>query len=169
MSDDALDTENEYADPSFDLDASMKSDSDYMVERFCEDWISHLDRDDQVYLGLFLSFQLANHLNLGETKAAELASIIINKSDKTIREWRAHFFINEGEIPESTQGKYQRSGIIWAREDLNKKATKYIRENADIKGQPNLTIQKFCHWVNEDQDWQELQRHFSRSTRTRYD
>ena len=150
MSDDALDTENKDADPSFDLDASMKSDSDYMVERFCEDWISHLDRDDRVSLGLFLSFQLANHLKLGETKAAELASIMINKSDKTIREWRAHFFLNEGEIPENTQGKYQRSGIIWAREDLNKKTTKYIRENADVKGQPNLTIQKFCDWVNED-------------------
>ena len=111
-----------------------------MVERFCEDWISHLDRDDRVSLGLFLSFQLANHLNLGETKAAEPASI----------KWRAHFFLNEGDIPESTQRKYQRSGIIWAREDLNKKAMKYIRKNADVKGQPNLTIQKFCDWVNED-------------------
>ena len=106
-----LDTDNEDIDPSFDLDAS-------------EDWVSHLDRDDLVSLGLF---QLASHLNLGETKAAELASAMINKSDKTIREWRTHFFQNEGEIPESTQGKYQRSGIVWSREDLNKTATKYIR------------------------------------------
>ena len=119
-----LDTDNEDIDPSFDLDASMKSDSEHMTERFCEDWVSHLDRDDLVSLGLF---QLASHLNLGETKAAELASAMINKSDKTIREWRTHFFQNEGEIPESTQGKYQRSGIVWSREDLNKTATKYIR------------------------------------------
>ena len=67
-----LDTYNEDIDPSFDLDASMKSDSEHMTERFCEDWVSHLDRDDLVSLGLFLSFQLASHLNLGETKAAEL-------------------------------------------------------------------------------------------------
>ena len=145
-----LDTDNEDIDPSIDLDASMKSDSEHMTERFCEDWVSHLDRDDLVSLGLFLSFQLASHLNLGETKAAELASAMINKSDKTIREWRTHFFQNEGEIPESTQGKYQRSGIVWSREDLNKTATKYIRENADVKGKPNLTVGTFCNWINED-------------------
>ena len=43
MSESALDTDNEDVDPSFDLDASMKSDSDHMIKSFCEDWISHLD------------------------------------------------------------------------------------------------------------------------------
>ena len=116
---------------------------------FCDNWNSHLDRDNLVSLGLFLSFQLAKHLNIGNTKAAELASVMMNKSDETICEWRAHFFANEGEIPESSQGTYQRSGIIWSREDLNKKATKYIRENAVVKGRPNLTARQFCDWVNE--------------------
>ena len=37
MSDDALDTEDENANPSFDLDASMKSDVDHLAENFCED------------------------------------------------------------------------------------------------------------------------------------
>ena len=81
MSDDALDTDNEDVDPSFDLDASTKSDGDYMVEKFCENWNSHLDRDNLVSLDLFLSFQLAKHLNIGNTKAAELASVMMNKSD----------------------------------------------------------------------------------------
>ena len=49
---------NEDTDHSFDLDVSMKSDSQHMIERFCEDWVSHLDRDDLVSLGLFLCFQL---------------------------------------------------------------------------------------------------------------
>ena len=44
MSIDELDANNEDIDPSFDLDASMKSDSEHMTEQFCEDWISHLDR-----------------------------------------------------------------------------------------------------------------------------
>lgn len=48
------------------------------------------------------------------------------------------------------QGRYIRSGVLWTNEDLNKKATRYIREHADIKGQPNLTIGKFCQWVNDD-------------------
>ena len=54
--------------------------------------------------------------------------------------WRSQFFDNYGEIPESKQGKYQQSGILWAIEDLNKKATRFIRENTNVKGQPNLMI-----------------------------
>ena len=100
-------------------------------------------------LGLFLCFQLSKLLDLGETKAAELAGIMIGKSDKVVREWRSYFTQN-GEIPQSQQGGYQRSGVLWTNEDLNKKATEYIRGNADLKGQPNLTVGKFCQWVNDD-------------------
>ena len=48
MSDDALDTEDDSVDPSFDLNNSMKLDNDHM------NWVMHLDRDDRVSLGLFL-------------------------------------------------------------------------------------------------------------------
>lgn len=75
---------------------------------------------------------------------------MIEKSDKTVCEWRKQFFENDAVIPESKQGKYQRSGVLWSNEDLNKKATRYIRENANVKGRPNLTIAKFCQWVNDD-------------------
>lgn len=83
---DALDTEDEEVDPSFELDSSMMSDTDYMVATFCEDWISHLDRDDRVSLSLFLCFRLARYLDIGETKAAELGGMMVGKSDKTVRE-----------------------------------------------------------------------------------
>ena len=76
---DEEEVDNEDTDPSFDLDARMKSDSGHMVEQFCDNWISHFDRDDLGSLGLFLCFQLANHLNFGETKAAELATAMINR------------------------------------------------------------------------------------------
>ena len=46
--DDALDTEDDSVDPSFDLNNSMKLDNDHM------NWVMHLDRDDKVSLGLFL-------------------------------------------------------------------------------------------------------------------
>lgn len=59
-------------------------------------------------------------------------------------------FENDGEIPRGQARPTQRSGVMWSREDQNKKATRYIRENASVKGQPNLTIGKFCHWVNDD-------------------
>ena len=112
-------------DPSFDLDSSMKSDHDHLQESFCEDWISHLEREDRVSLGLFLCFQLSKHFDLGETRAAEVAGMMVGRSDKTVREWRKQFF-EEGEVPESKQGKYQRSGVLWSDEGLNKKAVKYI-------------------------------------------
>ena len=89
-------------------------------------------------LGLFLSFQLDSHLGLKKTKSVELASAMVNKSDKTIGEWWAHFFQNEDETQEIAQGKYKHSGIVWSREDLNKTATEYSRENAYVNGKSNL-------------------------------
>jgi len=80
------------------------SDTDHVVEDVCDDWVSHLDRDDLVSLGLFLCFQLSKHIDIGETKAAEVAGMMINKSDKTGRDWRTHFYTSNGEIPDSTQG-----------------------------------------------------------------
>ena len=111
MSDDALDTEDEEKDPTFDLDSSMKQDIDHVTDSFCEDWATHLDRDDRVSLGLFLYFQLTKLLNMGELKAAELAEMMIGKSERTVREWRSYFMEN-GEIPECKQGKYQRTGVL---------------------------------------------------------
>ena len=55
-----------------------------------------------------------------------------------------------GEVPHSKQGQYQRTGVLWKNEDLNKKASRYIRENAAVKGKPNLTGGKFCLWVNDE-------------------
>ena len=83
LSQDAMDTDNEDVDPTFDLDVSLKSDDDYMIENFCEDWVLQLDRDDKVSLALFLSFR---HLGCGETRAAELAGVMVGWSDKTVRQ-----------------------------------------------------------------------------------
>ena len=91
----------------------------------------------------FFSFQLTKQLNLRDTKAAELAAMMIGTSVKAVRDWRSQFVENDGKISESKQGKYWRSGILWASEDVNKKATRFIRENANVKGQSNLMIHKF--------------------------
>ena len=125
MTEDAAETDDEAVYPTLDLDSSIK-----LITLL----ISHLDKDENVSVGLFLCFQLTQQLNLGDTKAAELAAMMIGRSDKAVHEWRSQFFENNGEIPESKQGKYQRSGILWPNEDLNKKATRFIRENANVKG-----------------------------------
>ena len=66
----------------------MRSDNVHLVDNFCEDWVCHLYRDNRVSLGLFLCFQLTKQFQLGEINAAELAGMMIGKSEREIREWR---------------------------------------------------------------------------------
>ena len=73
-------------------------------ETFCEEWVSHLGRDDLVSLSLFICFQLSRHLGVGETKVAELSALVIGKSDKTVREWRKSFYEHDGEIQATSEG-----------------------------------------------------------------
>lgn len=54
MSDDALDTEDETVDLSCDLNSTIMSDTDYLVDNFCEDSKLKLDWDDNVSLGFFV-------------------------------------------------------------------------------------------------------------------
>ena len=97
--DDALDTDDETLDLSFDLNTSMRTDCDHVLETFSEDWVCQLERDDIVSLAVFLCFQLAKHFHVGETKAAELSVLMTGKSYKTMREWRKYFNDNR-QIPE---------------------------------------------------------------------
>ena len=76
--------------------------------------------------------------------ACDYVSIMVEKSERTIREWRKQLFENEGKIPESKKGKYERSGILWSCEDLNQKVIEYVRSHGNIKGKPNMTISSFC-------------------------
>ena len=57
--------------------------------------------------------------------------------------------ILEGKIPGSKQGQYQRSGVLWHSESLNKKVRRYVQEKAFVKGSANLTTFLFCQWVNK--------------------
>ena len=75
--------------------------------------------------------------------------MMIGKSDGTIREWKRRFLETGGKLPESKQSQYQRTGVLWSNENFNKKAARYIRTNACVKGKPNLTEHSFCQWVNE--------------------
>ena len=60
-----------------------------------------------------------------ETKAAEYAASMMKKSDRTARRWRSAL-IDDGVLPESEQGCYQRSSVLWQNEELNKKAVGYV-------------------------------------------
>ena len=95
---------------------------------------------------MFLCYHLVSMFSFTETKAAEYAALMLNKSDQTVRRWRSGLIENDGVLPESDHGKHQCTGVILKDEDLNKKATEC---NAAVKGRPNLTSIDFCRWVNE--------------------
>ena len=69
---------------------------------------------------------------------------MIRRNEQTVHEWRLKFFQNDRTVVETKQGKYQHLGIHWSSEKLNKKATMFIRNNANVKGRPNLTVAAFC-------------------------
>ena len=86
-----------------------------------------------------LCFVLVKELSFTETNAAALTSRVISKNEKTVRRWRTDMVSNGGAFSESNQGRYQRTGVLWANEELNKKAVEYFRANAAVKGKPNMT------------------------------
>ena len=147
---DAPDDDDETVDPTFDMDASVSSDTDHQRESFCENWMLQLDRDDRMSLGIFLVHNLKTHMGKGETEAAELAGMMAGRSERTIHDWESRFVANGFILPDSKQGQYQRSGVLWKDEELNRKATEHIRSNNVVKGRPNLTVAGFCEWINEE-------------------
>ena len=119
------------------------------MAQFAEEWVAVLDRDNKRSLTVFLCYYLVTLLSFTETRAAEFVSTIIGKSDRTIRQWRHDLISNDGILPGTKQGQYQRSGVLWQNEELSEKAIQYVHANAAVKGKPNLTSMDFCKWVNK--------------------
>ena len=46
-------------------------------------------------------------------------TLMINKSDRTVRRWRSSLIENDGDFHESVHGKHQCSGVLWNEEHLN--------------------------------------------------
>ena len=101
-------------------------------------------------LSLLLHHLIVKILGLQLTFAAKVIGDLIGKSDRTVREWRGTFLCNDGSFPGSLQGRYQLTGVLGQNEELNKHVRKYVRENANIKGKPNMTTASFCQWVNNE-------------------
>ena len=51
-----------------------------------------LDSDDRKSLAIFLCHNLVIHFNLNATESSKIAALMIDKSDRTVRQWRT--FLN---------------------------------------------------------------------------
>lgn len=135
-----------------DVDDDDQMDFDFVaaITAFASEWVESLNWDDLRSLSIFVWNLLLNVLEYQLlTDAAKVIAQVIGRCDRTVRQWRKDFITNNGSFPDSLQGKYQREGVLWQNEELNRLATNYVRENAVTKGKPNLTNGKFCKWVNE--------------------
>ena len=139
-------TETDCSDATFDPEQDAGAQA--VLTQFVEDWVLTLDRENTISLALFLTYNFVSLFNFSYTKAAEYVGIMISKSERTVRQWHTDFRGNSA-ILDSKQGRYQRSGILWSSEQLNKKVTEYVRQNSNVKGKPNLTTQSPCRWINE--------------------
>ena len=82
---------------------------------------------------LFLHHHLTVTMGKGDTKASELVGLMMYKLDRTIRQWRTEFYENNIAVPEGKQGHYQRSGVLWHNETLNKKVISYLQQHSAVK------------------------------------
>ena len=104
------------------------------INQFVKEWVELLNRDDMMALSMFLHSFLVFRLQFSLCDSAKMICELLGYSDRTIREWRSIFINNEGSFPDSEQGKYQRSGVLCQKEELNKKAREFVQANASIKG-----------------------------------
>ena len=99
-------------------DSSPKTSQD-ILGKFAEDWLETLDKDETKSVSLFLCYQLVHVFSFTATKATEYAAAMVKKSDRTVRRWRSGLIDNDGGLPESQQGCYQRSGVLGQNKELH--------------------------------------------------
>ena len=125
-------------------------DEEQAIFVHAKEWVQCLHRDDVMSLTLLLHHLLVSRMHIQVLNASKLIGEMVEKSDRTVREWRATFLTNDNSFPDTLQGKYQRRGVLWSDEKLNETVRKYVRQNANVKGKANMTSVSFCKWVNEE-------------------
>ena len=120
---------------------------DYLLE-FSQQWLTELDNENIRSLSIFLVYHLVKYFKFTWTNAEKYAARAVGKGERSIRRWRSNLIKHKGKFSRSKQGRYCRTGVLWSNEELNKKATAFVRGNANVKGKPNMTSIEFCRWVN---------------------
>ena len=124
-------------------------DEKFSIKSHAKEWAETLGHEDTMSLTLLLHNLLAHYLLFPLTKAAMLIGDVVGVSNRTVREWRNQFVINEGCFVDSEQGRYQRYSVLWHNEELNKAARQLYKKNTCTKCKKDLTSISFCKYENE--------------------
>ena len=123
------------------------TDEEFSPQELFDDWMVSLRLDQRKMLSVIAMEHFKSRMHLNVKDAATEAGCIIGFNEKTVRRYRNEFFQNEGHFAVRLQGKYERH-CVQHDEAFNHKAAEWVREHAFVKGEPNMTAQSFCDWVN---------------------
>ena len=93
-------------------DPNDQIDEDQAISLYAKEWVQCLHRDDLMALTLLLHHLLVSRMHIQVSNASKLIGEI-EKSDRTVREWRATFLTNDNSFPDTLQGKYQWRGVFY--------------------------------------------------------
>ena len=114
-----------------------------------DQWLNSQPKDSLKTMATMVMDMLMDRLNFTTVGAAAEVGMLLNLSEKTVQTWRRDFYQNKGHFTESKQGKHSRNSIL-DDENLRSKAATWVRANATVRGQPNMTGAKFGLWVNSE-------------------
>ena len=132
-----------------EYESDARAFDDDAAQDVFDDFVLSLPLDDRRMLAVLLMESFMNQQKMQVVDAARKAGSIVGYSDRTVQTLRKQFWDNNRMLEGRKQGKYARM-TVYGDEELNKKAAEWVRANAFLKGQPNITAQSFCVWVNED-------------------
>ena len=114
-----------------------------------EDWLFTLQREDTQMMAMMIYDNYIERFGLLKTAVAKEVGLLLGVNKKPICKWKAEFHLKGGAFSETSQGKYSRYVVV-DDEEYKCTALKWIRENATVKGKPNLTAAGFCEWLNTE-------------------
>ena len=129
---------------------SSTDDEDYDEEEdvsaMYDDWMNELDREDLQMMAMMMYDYFVRQLKFMKTCAAEEVANCLGISDRTVRAWRKDFLSNHRSFKER-RGKYAWYDAL-DDEEYRDMCLEWVRNNAYVKGKPNMTAEDFCSWVN---------------------
>uniref|UniRef100_A0A1X7V209 Uncharacterized protein n=1 Tax=Amphimedon queenslandica TaxID=400682 RepID=A0A1X7V209_AMPQE len=132
-----------------DFSDADDTDVEFEPSENYEDYLSTIPRETLKVLAVMMMDCFTTRFGLTNVAAAKESGLLFDVNEKTVRNWRSEFYANKGSFHESKQGKHKRPFVL-DDEECRSKASQWVRSNACVKGKPNKTALKFCHWVNTD-------------------
>ena len=138
------DPESESSDDDGAVDFTSTS-----AQHIFHDWLQQQPKEYIRMMAVMAMDVFMARFGLTAVSSAKEAGLFLQVNEKTVRTWRKDFYANHGSFSESRKGKHSRPFVL-DDEDCRRQACEWIRQNASLKGKPNMTAAMFTSWVNRE-------------------